>query len=258
MLSSLKIRTLKTFEEVPPPLEHNNGRDESNDTDDPASDPIINEPIDDDMSDDHTTNGIVDDVADEGLEAQAHEKPTAKFQPRRSTRAPRQWYKKFDSFMIEHRYRRTTSDHCVFVKRFDDGEFIILLLYVDDMLIVGQNSDKTSKLKKELSKSFAMKDLGPAKRILGMSISRDRKNRKLRLSQESYIEKVLKRFNMDKAKPVSTPFPSHFKLSSKQSPTCEKEKENMAMMPYSSAVGSPNVCNDLHEARHNARSRRCK
>ncbi|VVA10754.1 PREDICTED: Retrovirus-related Pol poly from [Prunus dulcis] len=140
--------------------------------------------------------------------------------------------------MIEHRYRRTTSDHCVFVKRFDDGEFIILLLYVDDMLIVGQNSDKISKLKKELSKSFAMKDLGPAKQILGMSISRDRKNRKLRLSQESYIEKVLKRFNMDKAKPVSTPFPSHFKLSSKQSPTCEKEKENMAMVPYSSAVGS--------------------
>ncbi|CAL9006694.1 unnamed protein product, partial [Prunus brigantina] len=129
--------------------------------------------------------------------------------------APRQWYKKFDSFMIEHRYRRTTSDHCVFVKRFDDGEFIILLLYVDDMLIVGQNSDKISKLKKELSKSFAMKDLGPAKRILGMSISCDRKNWKLRLSQESYIEKVLKRFNMDKAKLVSTPFPSHFKLSSK-------------------------------------------
>ncbi|BBN68204.1 transposable element gene [Prunus dulcis] len=75
--------------------------------------------------------------------------------------APRQWYKKFDSFMIEHRYRRTTSYHCVFVKRFDDSEFIILLLYVDDMLIVGQNSDKISKLKKELSKSFAMKDLGP-------------------------------------------------------------------------------------------------
>ncbi|CAL8081539.1 unnamed protein product [Prunus armeniaca] len=103
---------------------------------------------------------------------------------------PRQWYKKFDSFMIEHRYRRTTSDHCVFVKRFDDGEFIILLLYVDDMLIVRQNNDKISKLKKELSKSFAMKDLGPAKRIIDMSISRDRKNRKLRLSQESYIEKV--------------------------------------------------------------------
>ncbi|CAL9003905.1 unnamed protein product [Prunus brigantina] len=124
---------------------------------------------------------------------------------------PRQWYKKFDSFMIEHRSQRTTSNHCVFVKIFDDGEFIILLLYVDDMLIVGQNSHKISKLKKELSKSFAMKDLGPAKRILSMNISRDRKNRKLRLSQESYIEK---------------------------SPTYEKEKENMAMVRYSSVVGS--------------------
>ncbi|CAL2226286.1 unnamed protein product [Prunus armeniaca] len=70
---------------VPPPLEHNDGRYESNDTDDPTSDPIINEPIDDDMSDDHTTDGIVDDVADEGLEAQAQEEPTAEFQPRRST-----------------------------------------------------------------------------------------------------------------------------------------------------------------------------
>ncbi|CAL2270428.1 unnamed protein product [Prunus armeniaca] len=367
---------LANLDPVPSPLEHNDERDESNDTNDPASDPIINEPVDNDMSDGHTTDGIIDDAADEGLEAQVHEEPAAEFQPRRSTRvrrppsryspndyvllidggelecyeealthdqqdewlkamheemqslhenhtydlvnlpkgrralknkwvyrlkmeenkskpifkarlvvkgfsqkkgidfeeifspimkmssirldvktaflhgdleeeiymeqpegfkvkgkedlvcrlkkslyglkqAPRQWYKKFYSFMIEHKYRRTTSDHCVFVKRFDDGEFIILLVYVDDMLIVGQNSDKISKLKKELSKSFAMKDLGPTKRILGMSISRDRKNRKLKLSQESYIEKVLKRFNMDKAKPVSTPFPSHFKLSSK-------------------------------------------
>ena len=56
--------------------------------------------------------------------------------------APRQWYKKFDSFMVEHRYDRTTSDHCVFVKKFFDREFIILLLYVDDMLIVGRDTVK--------------------------------------------------------------------------------------------------------------------
>ncbi|BBH07123.1 hypothetical protein Prudu_018965 [Prunus dulcis] len=74
---------------VPPPLDHNNGRHESNDTDDPASDPIINEPVDDDMSDDHTTDGIVDDIADDGLEAQAHEEPKAEIQPRRLTRVRR-------------------------------------------------------------------------------------------------------------------------------------------------------------------------
>ncbi|CAL8136603.1 unnamed protein product [Prunus armeniaca] len=53
---------------IPPPLEHNDGQDKSNDTDDL----IINEPIDDDVSDGHTTNGIVDNVAYEGQEAQAH------------------------------------------------------------------------------------------------------------------------------------------------------------------------------------------
>ncbi|RVX03577.1 Retrovirus-related Pol polyprotein from transposon TNT 1-94 [Vitis vinifera] len=118
--------------------------------------------------------------------------------------APRQWYKKFDSFMVEHRYDRTTSDHCVFVKKFFDREFIILLLYVDDMLIVGRDTGKIDKLKKKLSKSFEMKDLGTTSRILGVKISRGKMNGKFWLSQKSYIEKLLDKFNMGKAKEFST------------------------------------------------------
>ncbi|CAM8969040.1 unnamed protein product [Rhodiola kirilowii] len=152
--------------------------------------------------------------------------------------APRQWYKKFDSFMIEHGYRRTTSDHCVLVKKFTDGEFIILLLYVDDMLIVGHNGDKISQLKTKLKKSFAMKDLGPAKHILGITIYRDREKNKIWLSQEKYIEKVLERFHLDKPKPLATPLASHLKLSSQLCPTSEKGKEEMLKIPYASAVGS--------------------
>ena len=53
--------------------------------------------------------------------------------------ALRQWYKKFESVMCEQGYRKTTSDHCVFVRKFSNDDFIILLLYVDDMLIVGKN-----------------------------------------------------------------------------------------------------------------------
>jgi hypothetical protein len=62
--------------------------------------------------------------------------------------APRQWYKKFESVMDEQGYRNTTSDHCVFVQKFSDGDFIILLLYVDDMLIVGMNFSRIDRLKK--------------------------------------------------------------------------------------------------------------
>ena len=127
--------------------------------------------------------------------------------------------------MLNHGYNRTNTDHCVFVKKFSDGDFVIFLLYVDDMLIVGQDTNKIEKLKKELSKSFAMKDLGRAKQILGMKITRDRASKRLWLSQEKYIEKVLERFNMAKSKLVNTPLAGHFKLSSAQCPTSDEEKK---------------------------------
>ena len=56
-----------------------------------------------------------------------------------------------------------------------------------------------------------------------MKISHDRKNKKLWLSQESYIEKVLERFNMSKAKAVCSPHLGHLKLSSKQYPISAKD-----------------------------------
>uniref|UniRef100_A0A2N9FNK6 Integrase catalytic domain-containing protein n=1 Tax=Fagus sylvatica TaxID=28930 RepID=A0A2N9FNK6_FAGSY len=71
-----------------------------------------------------------------------------------------------------------------------------------------------------------------------LMILRDRKAKKLWLSQEKYIERVLERFNMKHAKLVSTPLGGHFKLSKKSCPSSNKEKENMASIPYSSAVGS--------------------
>ena len=110
--------------------------------------------------------------------------------------APRQWYLKFDKFMSEQGYTRCHSDHCVYLKKQNDGSYIILLLYVDDMLVASSNMQEVNVLKRKLANSFAMNDLGAAKQILGMRITRDRKNCKLTLSQSEYIEKVLKRFNM--------------------------------------------------------------
>ncbi|CAL5417495.1 unnamed protein product [Camellia sinensis] len=152
--------------------------------------------------------------------------------------APRQWYKKFDSFMVGHEYKRTAADQCVYVRTFPGGNFIILLLYVDDMLIVGQDATTIRSLKTELLQSFDMKDLGPAQQILGMNIVRDRKAKKLWLSQEKYVEQVIEKFNMKDAKPVSTPLANHFKLSKISCPSSAKERQEMEAIPYSSAVGS--------------------
>ena len=106
------------------------------------------------------------------------------------------------------------------------------------MLIVGQDAGVIGNLKNDLFKSFDMKNLGPARQILGMQIPRDRKAKKLWLSQEKYIERILERFNMKHAKPVNTPLGSHFKLRKKSCSSSKKEKENIASTIYSSAVGS--------------------
>jgi hypothetical protein len=93
-------------------------------------------------------------------------------------------------------YTRCHHDHCVYFKRLENISYIILLLYVDDMLVVGPNMQDINVLKKKLANSFAIKDLGAAKKIFGMTITKDRKNRKSTLSQGEYIEKVLERFRM--------------------------------------------------------------
>ena len=81
--------------------------------------------------------------------------------------------------MIKIGYRRCEYDCCIYVRTLDDGSFIFLLLYVDDMLIAAKNMHDVIELKALLGKEFDMKDLGATKKILGMEIYRDRSSRKL-------------------------------------------------------------------------------
>ena len=69
--------------------------------------------------------------------------------------------------MVDQGYTPSTLDHCMYVKKFDSDDFIIILIYANDMLIVGRDKSKMEKLMKELSKSFDMKNLGSSMQILG-------------------------------------------------------------------------------------------
>lgn len=82
-----------------------------------------------------------------------------------------------------------------------------------------------------------MKDLRAAKKILGAEIIRDRKQGILYLTQQKCIMKVLEKFGMGSSKPVQTPLPAHFRLSSQQCPKTEEEMTEINMVPYSSVVG---------------------
>lgn len=75
-------------------------------------------------------------------------------------------------------YYRLNLDRCAYYKRFEDNDFIILLLFTDDILVVGPNKDRVE-LKAQLTRELEMKDLGSANKILDMQIHRERNYRRI-------------------------------------------------------------------------------
>jgi hypothetical protein len=151
--------------------------------------------------------------------------------------SPRMWYQKFDTYILGLRFVRSSADHCVYSKQVGN-HFIYVVLYVDDMLLVGNNMDVIKEVKSQLSSKFDMKDLGVANFILGMEIKRDRANKKLWLNQRKYVETILQRFNMHGSKPIKVPIPIGVKLSADQCPKTQEEEEDMSHVLHASAVGS--------------------
>ena len=86
--------------------------------------------------------------------------------------SPRMWHQKFDTFIQGLGFTTSKTDHCVYFKLIGD-RVICLVLYVDDMLLVGNDKEIIQDLKTQLSSKFDMKDLGATNYILGMEIKRD-------------------------------------------------------------------------------------
>jgi hypothetical protein len=151
--------------------------------------------------------------------------------------SPRMWYQNFDTYILGLGFVRSRDDHCVYSKQIGN-HFIYLVLYVDDMFLVGNNMDVIKEVKSQLSSKFDMKDIGVANFIMGMEIKRDRANIKLWLNQRKYLETILQRFNMHGSKPIKVCISIGVKLSADQHPKTHKEEEDMSHVPYASVVGS--------------------
>ncbi|WVZ11959.1 hypothetical protein V8G54_016489 [Vigna mungo] len=100
--------------------------------------------------------------------------------------SPRQWYRKFDDFLIKLNFKRCNYDDCVYTLN-HDGEMLYLLLYVDDILIASSDRGMIGETKARLADAFEMKELGEARRILGIDIKRDRPGGNLFLSLERFL-----------------------------------------------------------------------
>ncbi|GKB32418.1 retrotransposon protein, putative, ty1-copia subclass, partial [Tanacetum coccineum] len=108
----------------------------------------------------------------------------------------------------------------------------------DDMLIACKSKVEIGSTKSLFKKEFDMKELGEAKKILGIEIVRDRSRKILRVSQSGYVSKILNNFIIDNGKLVKMSLGGHFKLSLKDCPVKDYDVERMSKVPYANAVGS--------------------
>lgn len=106
------------------------------------------------------------------------------------------------------------------------------------MLLTCKEKFKIQKLKGVQKSKFDMKDLGKAKKTLGMENVKDRTKDKQLLSRKCYLEKVFIRFSMENSKAVGVCLASHFKLSMLWCPEIEEKKQEMEKVPYANAIGT--------------------
>jgi hypothetical protein len=151
--------------------------------------------------------------------------------------ASRSWNKRFDEEIKKFGFIQHPDEPCVYRKA-SGSNVTFLVLYVDDILIIGKHIPMLQDVKSHLGKCFAMKDLGEAAFILGIKIYRDRTKRLIGLSQSAYIDKILKRFKMENSKRGLVPMQEGLGLSVKQGASTPDEVKRMQRVPYASAVGS--------------------
>lgn len=144
--------------------------------------------------------------------------------------ASRQWNIKLDTALKSFGLKRCRNDPCIY---FSLTTNLIVAVYVDDFLIFYLHRDELLEIMKFMDESFKIKDLGSAKKCIGININQLKDA--IEIDQCQYVEEILKRFNMDKCKPVRTPSDLNNKLTLKW---WNESNDLTGKVPYQEAVGS--------------------
>ena len=162
--------------------------------------------------------------------------------------SPRCWNHSIDEQLKMMEFQPTPSDPCIYKSK----ENVIIGLYVDDILIAGQDLNRINEIKKELSRHYELKDLGQMKSFLGVEIDQ-RPNGDIFLSQLKYTQKIIDDFSMSKCNPIDTPASPDSRLIPM------KEGEKVDIHQHQSAIGSliylstkthPDISFAVHQVSH--------
>jgi hypothetical protein len=124
--------------------------------------------------------------------------------------APHAWYSKMGNFLIDTRFSKCHSDSNVYTKKVG-SYLLILFLYVDDLILIGNDLKLLNHVKTSLKKKFEMTDLGFFHYFLGLQVFQTDEG--IFLSQSKYACDLIRHFHMDDCKPNPSPFQSRVKLA---------------------------------------------
>lgn len=144
--------------------------------------------------------------------------------------SPRCWNTVLDDHLCKIGFTQSTSDPCIYTS---EGESVIIAVYVDDIILAAGSEQRMSEVKQAIADEFTVKDMGELKYCLGVTVDQETNPDSIWIGQPGYTERVLTKFKMDEAKPVSTPVDTNNKLVK----TGEND-ETVDQGLYQSAVGS--------------------
>ncbi|KAL0546795.1 hypothetical protein IC582_016708 [Cucumis melo] len=198
-------------------------------------------------------------VQPEGLIQKGQEQKVCKLQKSiyGLKQASRSWNIRFDNAIKSYGFKQNVEEPCVY-KRITNSTVAFLVLYVDEILLIGNDVDRLTDIKKWLATQFQMKDLGNAQYVLGIQTVRNRKNKTLTMSQTSYIDMLsrykmqnskkgllsyryeihLSRYKMQNSKKGLLSYRYEIHLSKEQCPKTPQKVEDISNIPYASTVRS--------------------
>jgi hypothetical protein len=155
--------------------------------------------------------------------------------------ASHNWNRTIDTWFKDYGLLPTPSDPCAYLMHSGHQKHtLMVLLWVDDLIIGGNNKKTIKKFKSDISTKFKMKELGELTWILGMEILRDRSAHTLEIKQSTYIKQMLTKYGLDQAKPIATPAEGTLRRLKNGEPNSEY-MSMVGSLLYAAMVSRPDI-----------------
>ncbi|GKB27319.1 putative ribonuclease H-like domain-containing protein [Tanacetum coccineum] len=143
--------------------------------------------------------------------------------------APRAWYETLSTYLLDNEFQRGKIDKTLFIKRYK-GNILLVQVYVDDIIFGSTKKELCNAFEKLMHEKFQMSSMGELTFFLGLQV--EQKKDDIFISQDKYVDEILKKFGFTEVKTASTPIETQKPLLK------DKDGEEVDVHLYRSMIGS--------------------